>query len=203
MAAGHPLAYCPTCKIVFPVSTRPDGGVVIKNGMTNCSNGHFARVLTAGHQAYESEIHAALGIHPELVRKPLLPIVRRLDRGALSAAEAQAEAEAIRPGLSSLFNDANISDPIKRATLTALIGGAGDGSESVKPPALESDEPPTVQADEPDAVQPTIQLEEPSSGAPVPAAQTSPDMPGRKGGNRAIQRRLRHLQRLLLNPRLR
>lgn len=200
MAAGHPLAYCPTCKIVFPVSTRPDGSVVIKNGMTNCSNGHFARVLTAAHQAYESEIHAALGIHPELVRKPLLPIVRRLDHGVLSVAEAQVEAEAIKPGLGSLLSDPNLSDPIKRATLTALIIGDGDGSESVEPPALEPDEP-IVQADKPAAVQPAIEPEEPISGTPVPAAQTTPDMPSRKGGNRAIQRRLRHLQRLLLNPR--
>jgi hypothetical protein len=198
MAAGHPLAYCPTCKIVFPVATRPDGGVVIKNGMTNCANGHFARVLTAAHQAFETEIHAVLGIHPEVAREPLVPIVQRLDRGVLSVEEAQAEAEAIRPGLGSLFSDTNLSDPIKRATLTALIVAAGDRSAPIEPPAAEPDEPPGVQSDEPSTGPP----DESFASAPVAAAQTT-NMTNRKGGNRVFQRRLRHLQRLLLNPRQR
>jgi hypothetical protein len=199
MAATHPLAYCPTCKIVFPVATRPDGGVVIKNGMTNCANGHFARVLTAGYQAFEAEIHAALGIHPEIVRKPLVPIVQRLDFGVLSVAEAQAEADAIRPGLGSLFSEANISDPIKRATLTALIVGA-DVPSGPKAASVVEASPPAVQPDLVEPDEPTAVQEEEQSMAPV-SAEAAPDVPTRKGGNRAIQRRLRHLQRLLLNPR--
>ena len=64
MPTAHPLAYCPTCKVAFPIATRRVGGAfVVQNSTTHCPNGHFARILNAHYQAVESEIEAALEHH--------------------------------------------------------------------------------------------------------------------------------------------
>ena len=96
--------------------------------------------------------------------------------GEITAEQAQAEVERSRPGLDSIFDAVNFSDPVKKAILDALISAFVATSER--------DEERSVDV------------------APTPEAHAPADMPQkRKGGNRAFQRSLRHKQRMLMNPR--
>jgi hypothetical protein len=183
VATVRPLAYCPTCKIAFPIATRREGGTfVVQNATTNCPNGHFARILNAHYQAFESEIQATLATHGQGAYGAILALWERVRRAEIAPEQAQAEAERIRPGLGSIFSAANFSDPTRKAILQALITAfaeTADGEEPTQPTAT-----PEV--------------------APAPEVKPSREMqPKRKGGNRAFQRSLRHRQRLLMNPRSR
>jgi hypothetical protein len=183
VATPHPLAYCPTCKVAFPIATRREGGTfVVQNSTTNCPNGHFARILNAHYQAIESEIQGTLESHGQGAYRAILALWERLRRAEVAQEQAEAEAERIRSGLGSLFIAANFSDPTRKAVLEALISAfaASAGEE------------------EPSIAQPSIDV------PPVPEAQSFQEMQAtRKGGNRAFQRSLRHRQRLLMNPRSR
>jgi hypothetical protein len=183
MAIAHPLAYCPTCKIAFPVAPRLERGtLVFQNSTTNCPNGHFARLLNAHYQAFESEIQATLGVHGQGAHKAVLALWGRLCRGETAPEQAQAEAEKIRSGLGSIFSAANFADPTRKAILEALIN-AFAGSEY-------SEEPSTTGQTTSVAV------------PPIPETKSPREVPEkRKGGNRAFQRSLRHQQRMLMNPR--
>jgi hypothetical protein len=186
MAIAHPLAYCPTCKIAFPIAPRLERGtLVFQNSTTNCPNGHFARILNAHYQIFESEIQATLGNHGHSAQKAVPALWGRLCRGDIAPEQAQAEAEAISSGLGSIFNAANISDPTRKAILEALITAFAAGSEhdeesSIIQQNVTMDAPPTPEAKAPQEIQES-----------------------RKGGNRALQRSLRHKQRVLMNPRSR
>jgi hypothetical protein len=183
---AHPLAYCPTCKVVFPIAPPEGGTVVFKNSTTSCPNGHFSRILKGGHQAFEAELQAAVGIHHQTIRQPILALWGKLSRGEITPVQAQAEAEQAKPGLGVLFNPANSSDPVKKAIVEALIADLGAEAEpSAEPPA---------------APQIVVANPAPASSSPE-AARVIPMRP--KGGNRAFQRRLRHQHRVLMNPRVR
>jgi hypothetical protein len=183
MTAAEPLAYCPTCKIAFPVAKRREGGTfVVQNSSTNCPNGHFARVLNAHYQAFETETQAKLENSGPAARKAVRALWGRLSRREATQEQAHAEAEKFRPGLGSIFDAANFSDPTRKAILDALIGTSA-GSEPY--------------------VEPSIAQPMPVSDAPPPPGAKAPQeiRERRKGGNRAFQRSLRHRQRLLMNPR--
>jgi hypothetical protein len=186
MAIAHPLAYCPTCKIAFPIATRLEGGtLVFQNSTTNCPNGHFARILNARYQTFESELQATLGIHGRAVHKAVLALWERLCRRETTPEQAQEEADRIKVGLGSIFNAANFADPTRKAILEALIGGFVATSEH-------NEEPPIVQQ--------KVTMNVP----PIPEAKASQEIQEkRQGGNRAFQRSLRHRQRVLMNPRSR
>jgi hypothetical protein len=183
MAIARPLAYCPTCKIAFPIAPRLERGtLVFQNSTTNCPNGHFARILNAHYQIFESEIQATLGNHGHGAHKAVPALWGRLCRGEIAPEQAQAEAEAISSGLGSIFSAANISDPTRKAILEALITAFA---------ASEHD-------DESSIAQQTATID----GPPVPEAKSHREIQEkRKGGNRAFQRSLRHRQRMLMNPR--
>jgi hypothetical protein len=184
VATPQPLAYCPTCKVAFPIATRREGGTfVVQNSTTNCPNGHFARILNAHYQAIESEIQGTLESHGQGTYRATLALWERLRRAELAPEQAQAEAERIKSGLGSLFIAANFSDPTRKAILEALIRAfAASAGE---------DEPSVAQSAGQDV-------------SAVPESQSSQEMETkRKGGNRAFQRSLRHRQRLLMNPRSR
>jgi hypothetical protein len=183
VATPHPLAYCPTCKVAFPIATRREGGTfVVQNSTTNCPNGHFARILNAHYQAIESEIQGTLESHGKGAYRATLALWERLRRAELAPELVEAEADRIRPGLGSLFIAANFSDPTRKAILEALISAFA---------ASAGEEEPSIA--------------QPSTDVPlVPEAQSFHEMQAtRKGGNRAFQRSLRHRQRLLMNPRSR
>jgi hypothetical protein len=185
MPTAHPLAYCPTCKVAFPIATRRQGGAfVVQNSTTNCPNGHFARILNAHYQAVESEIQAALEHHGVGARNAIWMLWERLRRAETSPEQAQAEADGIKSGLGAIFDAANFSDPTRRAILEALITGFVGSADDEEPSAL----PPSATLDIPSV---------PEAKSPQEITQT------RKGGNRAFQRSLRHRQRLLMNPRSR
>jgi hypothetical protein len=179
--AAHPLAYCPTCKVVFPIAPPAGGTVVFKNSTTSCPDGHFARILKAGHQAFDTELHAAIGIHHQTIRQPILALWGKLSRGETEPAQAQAEAERAKPGLGVLFNPANFSDPVRKAIVEALIADLG---AEAKPSA----EPPTT---------PQVVVANP---VPSLKSEAAGELPA-KISNRAFQRRLRHQHRVLMNPR--
>jgi hypothetical protein len=183
MATTHPLAYCPTCKIAFPIATRREGGTfVVQNSTTNCPNGHFARILNAHYQAFESEIQATLEDRGPGSRKAIRALWERLRRQETAPEQAQAEADRIKTGLGSIFDAANFSDPTRKAILEALITAfsqsADDEESSIPQPSAALDVPPVPEAKSPHEVKQKW-----------------------KGGNRAFQRSLRHRQRLLMNPR--
>jgi hypothetical protein len=181
MAIAHPLAYCPTCKVAFPIAPRHEGGtVVFQNSTTNCPNGHFARILNAHYQAFETEIRATLGNCGQSAHRAVLALWERLRRRETAPEQAQEEAERIKPGLGSIFNPANFSDPVRKAILEALVSSPVATSEH-------DEEPPFVQQD--------VTLHE--------AIASQEIQEKRKGGNRAFQRSLRHRQRVLMNPRSR
>jgi hypothetical protein len=185
MTIAHPLAYCPTCRIAFPLAKRREGGAfVVQNSSTSCPNGHFARVLNAHYQAFETQVQTTLEDGGQVVRKPVLGLWRRLHRQEMTPEQAQAEAERIKPGLGSIFDAANFSDPTRKAVLEALITAAA-GSEP--------DEEPSIAQQTAPADVPAITL--------AKASRETEEK--RKGGNRAFQRSLRHKQRLLMNPRSR
>lgn len=186
MATARPLAYCPTCEIAFPVATRSEGGAfVVQNSTTNCPNGHFARILNAHYQTFESEIQAALGVQSKTTRKAVLALWQRLSRRELTPEQARAEAERINAGLGPVFNAENFSDPTRKAILAALIPAAMAGAEN--------DEEPSI-----------AQQDHATAAAPNPEAETYREpREKRTGGNRAFQRSLRHQQRVLMNPRSR
>src|SRR5450432_918473 len=122
MPTAHPLAYCPTCKVAFPIAPRREGGTfVVQNSTTNCPNGHFARILNAHYQAIESEIQGTLESHGQGAYRATLALWERLRRAELAPEQAEAEAERIKSGLGSLFVAANFSDPTRKAILEALI----------------------------------------------------------------------------------
>jgi hypothetical protein len=176
MAVGRPLGYCPTCRIAFPIAPRTEGGtLVFQNSTTTCPNGHFARILNAHYQAFEAEIQAMLESNGRAAHRAVLALWNRVRAGEISEEQARAEVEKSRPGLHSIFDAANFSDPVKKAILDALI------TAFVAP--SEHDEEPSI------SVSPTSEAD-------------IRDMPEkRKGGNRAFQRSLRHKQRMLMNPR--
>jgi hypothetical protein len=179
MAIAHPLAYCPTCKLAFPIAPRHEGGtVVFQNSTTNCPNGHFARILNAHYQSFETEIRATLGNYGQSVHRAALALWERLRRRGITPEQAQEEAERIKLGLGSIFNAANFSDPVRKAILEALVGTPVATSEH-------NEEPSILQQD--------VTLHE--AKAPQEIQEK------RKGGNRAFQRSLRHRQRVLMNPR--
>jgi hypothetical protein len=185
MATAHPLAYCPTCKIAFPVVPRREGGtLVFQNSTTNCPNGHFARILNAHYQTIEAEIQTTLGRLGPPAHRAALALWERLCRREVTAEQAQAEAERVTLGLGSIFSAENSDDPVRKAILAALFGAPVAASEH-------NEEAATVQ-------------QHVTSNAPVPATAVAPqEMQKRKGGNRAFQRSLRHRQRMLMNPRSR
>jgi len=186
MATARPLAYCPTCGIAFPIATRSEGGTfVVQNSTTHCPNGHFARILNAHYQAFETETQAALEINGPAGRKRILALWEKLRRQELTPEQAQAEAEKISAGLGSIFQTANLSDPTRKAILQALIPAFVAGSEH-------DEEPPIAQQDAP------------MPAPPIPEGKAPQEAPERrKRGNRAFQRSLRHKQRVLMNPRIR
>jgi hypothetical protein len=174
MAIAHPLAYCPTCKIAFPVAPRREGGtLVFQNSTTNCLNGHFARILNAHYQTFESEIRAALGVGGQAAHKAVPTLWEKLRREEATPEQAQEEAERTKPGLGSIFSAANFTDPTKKAILEALVTDFAAASEYA----------------------PDIDHLTPEANGPQEIQES------RKGGNRAFQRSLRHRQRLLMNPR--
>jgi hypothetical protein len=179
MAIGRPLAYCPTCKIAFPIVPRPEGGtLVFQNSTTACPNGHFARILNAHYQAFETEIQATLESNGRAAHRAVLALWKRACAGEITPEQAQTEAERTRAGLGSTFNAANFSDPVRKAILEVLITG------SVA----------TTEHDE----------ELPTNISPTPESDALRDtLEKSKGGNRAFQRSLRHRQRVLMNPRSR
>jgi hypothetical protein len=180
MAIAHPLAYCPTCKIAFPIVPRREGGtLVFQNSTTNCPNGPFARILNAHYQAFETEIRAALGnVQGKSAHAAVLALWERLRRHDITPEQAQDEAERIKPGIGSIFSAANFADPVREAILEALVGALVATSEH-------NGEPSIVQQD-----------------VPLHEAKASHEIQEkRKGGNRAFQRSLRHRQRVLMNPR--
>jgi hypothetical protein len=183
MPIAHPLAYCPTCKVAFPVAPRLEHGtLVFQNSTTNCPNGHFARVLNAHYQAFESEIQATLGMHGQGAHKAVLALWGRLCRGEIAPEQAQAEAEGIRSGLGSIFSAANFTDPTRKAILEALIAAFAASEHH----------------DEPSIAQPAAAID----GPPILKAKSLQEIKEKKrGGNRAFQRSLRHRQRMLMNPR--
>jgi hypothetical protein len=183
MTTAHPLAYCPTCKIAFPIPPRHEGGtVVFQNSTTNCPNGHFARILNAHYQSFETEIQATLENCGQAVHRAVLALWERLHRHEITPEPAQEMAERIKPGLSSIFDAANFTDPVKEAILAALIADVIAGSEP----------------EDPSIVQQNVTMDV----SPTPEAEAPRQTPEkRKGGNRAFQRSLRHRQRVLMNPR--
>jgi hypothetical protein len=182
MPSAHPLAYCPTCKRAFPIAAgRESGTFVVRNSTTNCPNGHFARILNAHYQAFETEARAALATLGQGTHKSVWAIWERLSHGETSSEQAQAEAE--RTGLGAIFNAANFSDPTRRAILEVLLTDLAARPGSYEEPSL---------------VQQDVTMDAP----PVPEA-LRPVQEKRKGGNRAFQRSLRHRQRVLMNPRVR
>lgn len=188
--AAHPLAYCPTCKIAFPIVPPRGGTAVFKNSTTSCPDGHFARILNAAHQTFDAELQATLGIHHQAVRGPVLTLWEKLRRGELEPEQAQTEAERSRPGLGLIFNPANFADPVRKAIVEALI--AQLGAEAEPEPAVVPQAPQTPKA-------PQIVVANP---APPPNAEAQREMlKPRRISNRAFQRHLRHQHRLLMNPR--
>jgi hypothetical protein len=182
MAIAHPLAYCPTCKIAFPIAPRREGGtLVFQNSTTNCPNGHFARILNAHYQTFESEIRATLEAGGRAAHKAVPTLWERLRRRETTAEQAREEAERTKPGLGSIFNAANFADPTKTAILEALIADFAATTEYT----------PTI------AQQNIDVAGTPEASAPQELQER------RKGGNRAFQRSLRHRQRVLMNPRSR
>jgi hypothetical protein len=176
MAIAHPLAFCPTCKIAFPVAPRREGGtLVFQNSTTNCPNGHFARILNAHYQTFESEIRAILETNGQMARKAVPTLWEKLHRQEATPEQAQKEAERTKPGLGSIFSAANFTDPTKKAILEALITDFVAASEHA----------------------PAIDHLAPEANGPQELQER------RKGGNRAFQRSLRHRQRVLMNPRSR
>jgi hypothetical protein len=177
MAIGRPLAYCPTCKIAFPIVPRPEGGtLVFQNSTTTCPNGHFARILNAHYQAFETEIQAILESNGRAAHRAVPALWKRVCEREITPEQAEAEAERTRSGLGPIFNAASFSDPVKTAILEVLI----------------TDFVATTEHDE----------ELPTNISPTLEADTLRETPEkRKGGNRAFQRSLRHRQRVLMNPR--
>jgi hypothetical protein len=184
MPIAHPLAYCPTCRSAFPVATGREGGTfVVQNSTTKCPNGHFARILNAHYQALETEARATLEALGHGAPAAALALWERLSRREITSEQAQAEAERTKPGLGSIFNAANFTDPTRKAILEVLF------TELVARPDPD---------DEPSLVQQNVTI-----GVP-PVLEAPPEMQEkRKGGNRALQRSLRHKQRVLMNPRAR
>jgi hypothetical protein len=185
MPIAHPLAYCPTCRSAFPIGTGGAGGAfVVQNSTTTCPNGHFARVLTPHYQAFETEIRAALESPGQAARKAVRSLWERLSRRDVTPAQAQAEADATKPGLGLIFDAANFADPTRKAILEALVTDFIAGFEH----------------DEEAAVVEGVATPVP----PMSKAPTHREMPEKRaGGNRAFQRSLRHKQRMLMNPRVR
>jgi hypothetical protein len=177
MAPARPLAYCPTCRVAFPLAPRAEGGaLVFQNSTTTCPNGHFARILNAHYQAFEAEIQALLESNGRAAHRAVLALWNRVRAGEITTEQARAEVESSRPGLDSIFDAVNFSDPVKKAILDALISAFVATSER--------DEERSIDV------------------APTPEAHALADVPEkRKGGNRAFQRSLRHKQRMLMNPR--
>ncbi len=179
MAIGRPLAYCPTCKIAFPIVPRPKGGtLVFQNSTTSCPNGHFARILNAHYQAVETEIQAMLESSGRAARRAVLALWKRLCAREITPEQAETEAERTQSGLGSIFNAASLSDPVRTAILEVLI------TDFVAQTEHDEDLPTNI--------------------SPAPEADALQDLPEKKkGGNRAFQRSLKHRQRLLMNPRSR
>src|ERR1700704_3727677 len=97
MPTAHPLAYCPTCKVAFPIATRREGGAfVVQNSTTHCPNGHFARILNAHYQAIESEIGATLEHHGIGARKAIRSLWERVRHAEMAPEQAQAAADGIK-----------------------------------------------------------------------------------------------------------
>jgi hypothetical protein len=185
MPIAHPLAYCPTCRAAFPIATGGGGGTfVVQNSTTTCPNGHFARILTPHYQAIEAEIRGALEGHGQAARKVIRSIWERLSRRDITPEQAQTEADTTKPGLGSIFNAANFTDPTRKAILETLIADFVAGLEP-------DEEAPVVEGVA-------------TSASPISGAPAHREMPEkRKRGNRAFQRSLRHKQRMLMNPRVR
>jgi hypothetical protein len=178
MAIGRPLAYCPTCKVAFPIVRLPEGGtLVFQNSTTTCPNGHFARILNAHYQAFDAEIQSILESNGRAAHRAVLALWKRVCDREITPEQPHAEAEKTRAGL-SIFKAENFSDPVKTAILDALVTAFVATSEL--------DPEPSVNA------------------SPIPQADALRGLPEkRKGGNRAFQRSLRHKQRVLMNPRSR
>jgi hypothetical protein len=178
MSIAHPLAYCPTCKTAFPLATGRVGGTfVVQNSTTKCPNGHFARILNAHYQSFETEARATLAALGPGVHRVVSALWEKLSHREVSPEQAQAEAERIDSGLGSIFNAENLTDPTRKAILEVLFT---DFAATTEP----DEEAPIVRPDtEAEALQ-RVQEK-------------------RKGGNRAFQRSLRHKQRMLMNPRTR
>jgi len=185
MPIAHPLAYCPTCRTAFPIATGGESGTfVVRNSTTTCPNGHFARVLTPHYQAIEAEIRGALESPGPAARKAIRSVWERLGKREIAPEQAQAEADMAKPGLGSIFNAENFSDPTRKAILETLIADFVAGLEP-------DEEAPVVEGVA-------------TSASPISGAPAHREMPEkRKRGNRAFQRSLRHKQRMLMNPRVR
>jgi hypothetical protein len=135
MPIAHPLAYCPTCKSAFPAATGREGGTfVVRNSTTNCPNGHFARIINAHYQAFETEARATLAALDQGTHKAVRALWEKLSRGETSPEQAQAEVERAKSGLGEIFNAANFTDPTRKAILevlfTDLVATSGPDDES-------------------------------------------------------------------------
>jgi hypothetical protein len=182
MSIAHPLAYCPTCKIAFPLATGREGGsFVVQNSTTKCPNGHFARILNAHYQSFETEARATLAALGPVTHKAVSALWEKLSRRDASPEQAQAEAERIAAGLGSIFNAASLADPTRKAILEVLFTDFAATTEPDEGPPIATITAPRIPEAE--------------------AAQRVQEK--RKGGNRAFQRSLRHKQRMLMNPRTR
>ena len=117
-----------------------------------------------------------LELNGRAAHRAVLALWNRVRAGEITAEQARAEVERTRPGLDSIFDAVNFSDPVKKAILDALISAFVATSER--------DEERSIDV------------------SPTPEAHALAVMPEkRKGGNRAFQRSLRHKQRMLMNPR--
>lgn len=185
MPIAHPLAYCPTCKVAFPIAPgRESGTFVVQNSTTNCPNGHFARILNAHYQTFEAEARATLAGLGQGTHRAALALWGRLSRGEISPEQAQAEAERLKSGWGSIFDAGNFTDPTRKAILEVLFTDLATRSEP-------DDEPVIVQQDVA------------KNATEIPEATAPQERDKRRGSNRAFQRSLRHRQRVLMNPRVR
>src|SRR5258708_8046655 len=169
MAIAHPLAYCPTCRSAFPLAAgRESGTVVVQNSTTKCPNGHFARILNAHYQAFETEARATLAALGPGTHKTVLALWDKLSHREVSPEQSQAEAERIASGLGSIFNAANLTDPTRKAILEVLFTDLAATSE-------------------PDAEPPIVRPDATISAPPIQEAEAQEAAPeNRKGVTRAF-----------------
>jgi hypothetical protein len=191
MTNAHPLAYCPTCKLVFdaPINLSSKVLDVAFEGLgTTCPNGHIASILDGAYETFGDEIRGYLRLNGQIIWGSLAELVDRVNRGQITLEQARAEAERIKPGLGALFNPANWSDDTRRAILVAVISGAVGAATTEAVKSLTDDH-----------TQPVIQIEQNITINPPPPPPGVEVVIANKS-NRAIQRRKRNEHRRAMNP---